>query len=260
MESEFVALASAGQEAEWLRDLLLEVPLAKDNVSKVMIHCDSQATLARAFSEVYNEKSRHIGLRHSFSWIHLILPNFLTVNDACIVSVKIFVCKSAYEKKVHGSVHLTFESQTEPFKVEDQCPNLDSLSSVCLEPTKDPDTEFMFAALGRVIYFLKTREVSDMDMKTCKEFQLLWDRLAKFKFDLTWLEPYVQAALGMRSVLEKAMEVEKLKESVVVLKLETERLTAKLVAAEENLYYERDLLKANGVKEVDFFSEFGCGS
>ena len=66
MESEFVALAFAGQEAEWLRDLLLEVPLAKDNVSKVMIHCDSQATLARAFSEVYNGKSRHIGLRHSF--------------------------------------------------------------------------------------------------------------------------------------------------------------------------------------------------
>ncbi|KAI5397294.1 hypothetical protein KIW84_063202, partial [Lathyrus oleraceus] len=65
MESEFVALASAGQEAEWLRGLLLEVPLAKDNVSKVLIHCDSQATLARAFSKVYNGKSRHIGLRHS---------------------------------------------------------------------------------------------------------------------------------------------------------------------------------------------------
>lgn len=177
------------------------------------------------------------------------------VNDACIVVVGIFVYKSAYEKKVHGSVHLTFESQTEPLKVEDQCPNLDSLSSVCLEPTKDPDTEFMFAALGRVIYFLKTREVSDMNMKTCKEFQLLWDRLEKFKFDLTWLEPYVQSALGMKSFLEKAMEVEKLKESVVVLKLETKRLTAKLVAAEENLDNERDLLKANGV-EVGFFSKF----
>lgn len=60
-----MALASAGQEAEWLRDLLLEVPLAKDNVSKVLIHCDSQATLVRAFSKVYNGKSRHIGLRHS---------------------------------------------------------------------------------------------------------------------------------------------------------------------------------------------------
>lgn len=90
------------------------------------------------------------------------------VNDACIFSVEIFVCKSAYEKKVHGSVHLTFESQTEPLKLEDQWPNLDSLSSVCLKPTKDPDTEFMFAALGRVIYFLKKKEVSDMNMKTWK--------------------------------------------------------------------------------------------
>lgn len=65
MESKFVALVSTGQEAEWLRDLMLEVPIAKDNVSKVLIHFDSQATLARAFSEVYNGKSRHIGLRHS---------------------------------------------------------------------------------------------------------------------------------------------------------------------------------------------------
>ena len=66
MESEFVALASAGQEAEWLRDLLLEIPLASKNVSKVSIHCDSQATLARAYSEVYNGKSRHISLRHEY--------------------------------------------------------------------------------------------------------------------------------------------------------------------------------------------------
>lgn len=66
MESEFVALASAGQEAEWLRDLLLEVPLAKDNISTVSIHCDSQSTLARAYSEVYNGKSRHISLRHDY--------------------------------------------------------------------------------------------------------------------------------------------------------------------------------------------------
>lgn len=57
MKSEFMALAFAGQEAEWLSDLLLEVSLVKDNVSKVLIHCDSQATLARAFSKVYNEKS-----------------------------------------------------------------------------------------------------------------------------------------------------------------------------------------------------------
>lgn len=66
MEFEFVALASADQEVEWLRDLLLGVPLAKDNVSKMLIHCDTQVTPAREFSEVYNGKSRHIGLRDSF--------------------------------------------------------------------------------------------------------------------------------------------------------------------------------------------------
>lgn len=47
-------------------DFLLEIPLAKDNVSKVLIHCDSQTTLDRAFTEVYNEISKHRGLRHSF--------------------------------------------------------------------------------------------------------------------------------------------------------------------------------------------------
>ena len=66
MESEFVALASAGQEAEWLRDLLIEILLAMENVSKVSIHCDSQATLTRAYNEVYNGKSRHISLRHEY--------------------------------------------------------------------------------------------------------------------------------------------------------------------------------------------------
>lgn len=44
----------------------MEAPVVKDNVSKELIHCDSQVILARAFSEVYNEKSRYIGLRHSF--------------------------------------------------------------------------------------------------------------------------------------------------------------------------------------------------
>ena len=51
----------------WLvKDLLLEIPLACKNSNKVSIHCDSQATLARAYSEVYNEKSRHISLRHEY--------------------------------------------------------------------------------------------------------------------------------------------------------------------------------------------------
>jgi hypothetical protein len=50
-----------------------------------------------------------------------------------------------------------------------------------------------------------------------------------------------------------------LKENVVVLELETERLKAKLAAAEVNLDVERDLLKSKGIKERDLDSELGSG-
>ncbi|GJY00709.1 hypothetical protein Tco_0358861 [Tanacetum coccineum] len=30
----------------------------------ISVHCDSQSTLSRAYNQVYNGKSRHIGLRH----------------------------------------------------------------------------------------------------------------------------------------------------------------------------------------------------
>ena len=65
MESEFVALAAAGKEAEWLRNLVYEIPLWPKPVSPISIHCDSQATLCKAYSQVYNGKSRHLGVRHS---------------------------------------------------------------------------------------------------------------------------------------------------------------------------------------------------
>ena len=66
MESEFVALASVRQAAEWLRDFLKEIHLASKTVSKVSINCDSLTTLARAYNEMHNEKSRHISLRHEY--------------------------------------------------------------------------------------------------------------------------------------------------------------------------------------------------
>ncbi|RVX02626.1 Retrovirus-related Pol polyprotein from transposon TNT 1-94 [Vitis vinifera] len=62
--TEFIALAATGKEAEWLRDLMMDIPFTANNVSTVSIHCDSQATLARAYSGVYNGKSRHISIRH----------------------------------------------------------------------------------------------------------------------------------------------------------------------------------------------------
>ena len=65
MESEFVALAAAGNEAEWLRNFIYEIPLWPKPISSISIRCDSQATLAKAYSQVYNGKSRHLGVRHS---------------------------------------------------------------------------------------------------------------------------------------------------------------------------------------------------
>lgn len=52
IESEFEALASAGKEVEWLRALMLEVSLAKDNVSKMFIHCGSKVTLPISIKNV----------------------------------------------------------------------------------------------------------------------------------------------------------------------------------------------------------------
>jgi hypothetical protein len=62
---EFVALAAADKEAEWLRNLLYEIPLWSKPISPISIRCDSDATLAKAYSQVYNGKSRHLGVRHS---------------------------------------------------------------------------------------------------------------------------------------------------------------------------------------------------
>lgn len=40
------------------------IPLCLKPVSPISIHCDIQATLAKASSQVYNGKSRHMDIRH----------------------------------------------------------------------------------------------------------------------------------------------------------------------------------------------------
>ncbi|GJW47407.1 hypothetical protein Tco_0079053 [Tanacetum coccineum] len=65
MESEFMALAAASKEAEWLKNLLLEISLWSKPIAPISIPYDSAATLAKAYSQMYNGKSRHLGVRHS---------------------------------------------------------------------------------------------------------------------------------------------------------------------------------------------------
>ncbi|GJW04802.1 hypothetical protein Tco_1563658 [Tanacetum coccineum] len=60
MESEFVALAATGKEVEWLKNLLLEIPLWVKPITFISIRYDNVATLAKACSQMYNGKSRHL--------------------------------------------------------------------------------------------------------------------------------------------------------------------------------------------------------
>ncbi|GJX30374.1 zinc finger, CCHC-type containing protein [Tanacetum coccineum] len=62
---DFVALAATGKEAEWLRNLIHEILIWPKPIAPISIHYDSAATLAKAYSQIYNGKSRHLGVRHS---------------------------------------------------------------------------------------------------------------------------------------------------------------------------------------------------
>lgn len=54
MESEFIALDKATEEAEWLRQFVEDIPRWPKPVSAISIHCDSQSAIGRA----QNGKSR----------------------------------------------------------------------------------------------------------------------------------------------------------------------------------------------------------
>ncbi|KAL7585002.1 hypothetical protein Lser_V15G46348 [Lactuca serriola] len=56
MESEFVALAAVGKEAEWLRNLVYEIPLWSKPISPISILCDSAAALAKAYSQIHGKE------------------------------------------------------------------------------------------------------------------------------------------------------------------------------------------------------------
>nr|GEU90371.1 zinc finger, CCHC-type [Tanacetum cinerariifolium] len=65
LEAEFVALAIAGKKAEWLRNLIYKILLWPKPIFSISIHCDSATTLAKAYCQIYNEKSKHLGVRHN---------------------------------------------------------------------------------------------------------------------------------------------------------------------------------------------------
>nr|GEW62808.1 reverse transcriptase domain-containing protein [Tanacetum cinerariifolium] len=65
MKFEFVALAAVGKEVEWLRNMILKIPLWSKAITYISIRFGNATTLAKAYSQMYNWKSKHLGVRHS---------------------------------------------------------------------------------------------------------------------------------------------------------------------------------------------------
>ena len=65
MEAEFIALEKVSSKAEWLINLLSNIPLWTRPAPFVSMHCDSQAAIAKAKSKMFNGKNMHICLRHN---------------------------------------------------------------------------------------------------------------------------------------------------------------------------------------------------
>ena len=79
MESEFIALDKAGEEAEWLRQYLKDIPLWPKTVPAICIHCDNQTAISRAPNFIYNGKSKHI--RRRYNTVKQLLSNDLISID-----------------------------------------------------------------------------------------------------------------------------------------------------------------------------------
>ena len=85
IEVELIALASTSKEANWLRDLLYEIPLWEKPIPPILIHCDSTAAIDRVKNHYYNDKSRLIRRKHSIVRSYLsggiITMDYIKSND-----------------------------------------------------------------------------------------------------------------------------------------------------------------------------------
>ena len=58
MEAELIVLASACEEANWLRDLLFQIPYFEKPIPPILIYSDGTAAIGRVQNRYYNGKSK----------------------------------------------------------------------------------------------------------------------------------------------------------------------------------------------------------
>ncbi|MCH85815.1 ubiquitin carboxyl-terminal hydrolase family protein, partial [Trifolium medium] len=261
------AVQTANVSEGWSRDVKLKFC--------VFSLVNTNTTITKRSNYKFNERDNFLGFESFMTLAELCDPNkgFL-LNNAFIVGIEVYVCKSRNEKQVNQAANLTasLKPKLEKGQVQivgelmdfkglghiekafvpllNQVCSLHPLLIECQQKRSRQFREWAFTALGRVLYFLKTRKVRDMNDLACKDLQILWEELEPFGFDLRWLEPHVKSALGLRSYLEKVKEAEKLKDNVVALELEMLRVKANLDSA-------KYLLEAEDFQEIDLDSELG---
>nr|XP_011468754.1 PREDICTED: uncharacterized protein LOC101296030 isoform X2 [Fragaria vesca subsp. vesca] len=127
-------------------------------------------------------------------------------------------------------------------------------------------SEWAFTALGRVLHFLKTTKVKDMmeescEHDPCEHLQVLWEEVEAFRFDLSWLEPFVQSALGIKKFGEREGVLKKLRDDVDALDTEIKGLRERLAVVEvAHRVAKRDLTKAEeSFSEAYMNSKLGYG-
>ncbi|KAM5551209.1 hypothetical protein ABKV19_026171 [Rosa sericea] len=187
------------------------------------------------------------------SVIHDLSESYL-VNDICIVDASVSVRKGdikildnetgeLMDFKGLGRVELALHPL-----LEEVCLSQPSLIE-CQQNRSRTFVECAFTTLGRLLHFLKSTKVKDLNQDGYERLQILWDELESFKFDLTWLQPHVQSVFGMKNMTGR---VDRMREDVNILENEIRRRRAMLAAAEVDLERAKeDLVKAEeGFKKI----------
>ncbi|KAL5067499.1 hypothetical protein RYX36_018386 [Vicia faba] len=120
--------------------------------------------------------------------------------------------------------------------------------------------QWTLTSLGQVLHFLKTKKVKDMDEDDVEKIRSLWEELEKSsELELSWLEPYVQSALGVKSHIERAKKLKKLKDKVVALDIKMKKLRDELAASQAQYAIARKGLSEarNGFQEMSINAPIG---
>jgi len=64
MEAKIIALDTTTSEAEFLKNLLCDLPLLNKLVHSISMHFDSQVAISKVTSKNFSEKRRHLRVRH----------------------------------------------------------------------------------------------------------------------------------------------------------------------------------------------------